>query len=148
MISNKYVDEYIKLYESGKIKFNKERVLLIEYLKEHVLSRDALYFDEEQINNFKRFTEKWYFPLEPFQMFIAAFVFLFYKSNGRNFFRKFLIMMGRGGGKNGLITALTNFFISELHGIPKYNVSIVANSENGQKPPLWKCTKPLKNIKF
>ncbi|WP_339201693.1 terminase TerL endonuclease subunit [Peribacillus sp. FSL P2-0133] len=133
MISNKYVDEYIKLYESGKIKFNKERVLLIEYLKEHVLSRDALYFDEEQINNFKRFTEKWYFPLEPFQMFIAAFVFLFYKSNGRNFFRKFLIMMGRGGGKNGLITALTNFFISELHGIPKYNVSIVANSEDQAK---------------
>ncbi|MFJ7932305.1 terminase TerL endonuclease subunit [Peribacillus sp. NPDC096448] len=133
MISNKYVDGYIKLYETGKIKLNKERVLLIEYLNKHVLSRDDLYFDEEQINNFKRFTEKWYFPLEPFQMFIAAFVFLFYKENGRNFFRKFLIMMGRGGGKNGLITALTNFFISELHGIPKYNVSIVANSEDQAK---------------
>lgn len=133
MISNKYVDGYIKLYETGKIKLNKERVLLIEYLKKHVLSRDDLYFDEEQINNFKRFTEKWYFTLEPFQMFIAAFAFLFYKANGRNFFRKFLIMMGRGGGKNGLITALTNFFISELHGIPKYNVSIVANSEDQAK---------------
>ncbi|MDF1997588.1 terminase TerL endonuclease subunit [Peribacillus frigoritolerans] len=133
MISNKYVDGYIKLYETGKIKLNKERVLLIEYLNKLVLSRDDLYFDEEQINNFKRFTEKWYFPLEPFQMFIAAFAFLFYKENGRNFFRKFLIMMGRGGGKNGLITALTNFFISELHGIPKYNVSIVANSEDQAK---------------
>ncbi|MFD4928394.1 terminase TerL endonuclease subunit [Peribacillus butanolivorans] len=133
MISNKYVDIYIDLYESGKIKLNKERVMLIDYLQEHVLIRDDLYFHEEQINNFKRFTEKWYFPLEPFQMFIAAFAFLFYKENRRNFFRKFLIMMGRGGGKNGLITALTNFFISELHGIPKYNVSIVANSEDQAK---------------
>lgn len=133
MIKQKYVDEYISLYESGKIKLNKERVKLIKFLKKHVLSRDDLYFDEEQIKNFKSFTEKWYFPLESFQMFIAAFAFLYYKENGRNYFRKFLIMMGRGAGKNGLITALTNFFISELHGIPKYNVSIVANSEDQAK---------------
>ncbi|WP_409297743.1 terminase TerL endonuclease subunit [Peribacillus sp. SCS-26] len=133
MIRQKYVDEYIALYESGKIKLNKERVNLIKFLRVHVLSRDDLYFDEEQIDNFKRFTEKWYFPLEPFQMFIAAFVFLYYKTNDRNFFRKFLIMMGRGGGKNGLITALCQFFISQLHGIPKYNVSIVANSEDQAK---------------
>jgi phage terminase large subunit-like protein len=147
MISNKYVDEYIKQYESGNIKLNKERVLLIGFLKKHVLSRDDLYFDEEQINNFKRFTEKWYFPLEPFQMFIAAFVFLFYKDNGRNYFRKFLIMMGRGGGKNGLITALTNFFISELHGIPKYNVSIVANSEDQAKTSFMEMYETIEEHK-
>ncbi len=147
MISNKYVDEYIKLYESGNIKLNKERVMLIGYLKKHVLSRDDLYFDEEQINNFKRFTEKWYFPLEPFQMFIAAFVFLFYKDNGRNYFRKFLIMMGRGGGKNGLITALTNFFISELHAIPKYNVSIVANSEDQAKTSFMEMYETIEEHK-
>lgn len=147
MISNKYVDEYIKLYESGNIKLNKERVLLIGYLKKHVLSRDDIYFDEEQINNFKRFTEKWYFPLEPFQMFIAAFVFLFYKVNGRNYFRKFLIMMGRGGGKNGLITALTNFFISELHAIPKYNVSIVANSEDQAKTSFMEMYETIEEHK-
>lgn len=133
MITNRYVEEYIKQQETGKIKLNKERILLIDYLKKHVLSRDDLYFDEEQINNYIKFTEKWYFPLEPFQKFIAAFVFLFYKENGRNFFRKFLIMMGRGGGKNGFITTLTNYLTSELHGIDKYNVSIVANSEEQAK---------------
>ncbi|MED3710025.1 terminase large subunit [Peribacillus frigoritolerans] len=147
MISNKYVDEYIKQYESGNIKLNKERVLLIGFLKKHVLSRDDLYFDEEQINNFKRFTAKWYFPLEPFQKFIAAFVFLFYKDNGRNYFRKFLIMMGRGGGKNGLITALINFFISELHGIPKYNVSIVANSEDQAKTSFMEMYETIEEHK-
>ncbi|ENH96716.1 terminase large subunit [Gracilibacillus halophilus YIM-C55.5] len=133
MITNKYVEHYIDLYESGNIKLNKERIQLIDFLKQHVLVRDDLYFDDEQIENYIKFSEKWYFPLEPFQKFIAAFVFLFYKETGRNFFRKFLIMMGRGGGKNGYITTLTNYLSSELHGIPKYNVSIVANSEDQAK---------------
>lgn len=42
-------------------------------------------------------------------------------------------MMGRGGGKNGLISALTHFLTSQLHNIPRYNVSIVANSEKQAK---------------
>jgi len=128
MITNKHVDEYISLYMDGKIKLNKERILLIEHLQKHVLNRDDLYFDETKIENFIAFTEKWYFPLQPFQKFIAAFVFLFYK-DGAVFYEQFLIMMARGGGKNGLISALAHFFISPLHGIDKYNISIVANSE-------------------
>src|SRR5699024_11855380 len=71
----------------------------------------------------------WYFPLQPFQKFLVAFVFLYYKEDNANFFEQFLFLMARGAGKNGLITVLCHFFISELHGIPRYNVSIVANSE-------------------
>lgn len=129
MISNKYVTEYIELYESGKIQLNKERIMLLEYLQEHILIRDDLYFDEKLIEDFVKFAEKWYFPLQPFQKFIAAFVFLFYKEDNSVFYEQFLIMMARGGGKNGFISALSHFFISPLHGIPKYNISIVANSE-------------------
>ncbi|WP_078410276.1 terminase TerL endonuclease subunit [Priestia abyssalis] len=133
MILNKYVDEYINLWKSGKIKLNKERIMLIEYLQEHVLSRDDLYFDDEMIENCIRFGEKWYFPISSFQKFLVAFVFLFYKSNDRVFYRKHLWMLGRGGGKNGLISVVTHFLISPLHGIKEYNVSIVANSEEQAK---------------
>ncbi|WP_026572492.1 terminase TerL endonuclease subunit [Bacillus sp. UNC438CL73TsuS30] len=129
MISNKYVDEYIHIYETGKIILNKERIMLIEYLQKYVLIRDDLYFDEKLIENFIKFAEKWYFPLQPFQKFIAAFVFLFYKEDKSVFYEQFLIMMARGGGKNGFISALSHFLISPLHGIPRYNISIVANSE-------------------
>lgn len=129
MISNKYVSEYIELYESGNIQLNKERIMLLEYLQKHILIRDDLYFDEKLIEDFVKFAEKWYFPLQPFQKFIAAFVFLFYKEDNSVFYEQFLIMMARGGGKNGFISALSHFFISPLHGIPKYNISIVANSE-------------------
>lgn len=133
MISNKYVDEYIKLYETGKIKLNKERIMLIEYLRKYVLNRDDLYFNDEMIENCIRFGEKWYFPLGPFQKFLIAFVFLFFTKNDRVFYRKHLWMIGRGAGKNGLISVITHFLTSPLHGIREYNVSIVANSEEQAK---------------
>lgn len=127
------MDEYIQLYESGQIKLNKERIMLIEYLREHVLSRDDLYFDDDMIEKCIRFGEKWYFPLQPFQKFLIAFVFLFFKKNDRVFYRKHLWMLGRGGGKNGLISVVTHFLIGPHHGIREYNVSIVANSEEQAK---------------
>ncbi|PFL33678.1 terminase TerL endonuclease subunit [Bacillus cereus] len=133
MIKQKYVEEYIELYRSGKVKFNKERELLIKYLEKYVLNRDDLYFDDEMIEDCINFGEKWYFPLQPFQKFLIAFVFLFYKKKGRVFYRKFLWMLGRGGGKNGLMSVVIHFLISELHGIPEYNISVVANSEEQAK---------------
>lgn len=129
MISNPHVDEYIRQYRTGAIKLNKERIMLIDYLEKHVLVRDDLYFDEEMHENYIRFTEKWYFKLESFQKFFTAFVFLFYKEDNSVFYEQFLDSMARGGGKNGLISSLAHFFISPLHGIRGYNVSIVANSE-------------------
>jgi phage terminase large subunit-like protein len=144
MIHQKYVEEYIRLYETGKIKLNKERILLIEYLKNHVLNRDDLYFDDEMIENCIKFGEKWYFPLQPFQKFLIAFVFLFYKKNRRVFYRKHLWMLGRGGGKNGLISVITHFLISELHGIEEYNISVVANSEEQAKTSPDEVHKTIK----
>lgn len=133
MISNKHVDEYIRLWKTGKILLNKERILLIAYLEKEVLTRDDLYFDEGQIENFIKFTERWYFPLQPFQKFIVPFVFLFENEGDFLYYEQFFITLGRGGGKNGLITALSNYFISYLHGVPNYDISVVANSEDQAK---------------
>lgn len=129
MISNKYVEEYINHYRTGKIQLNKERIMLIDYLEKHILVREDLYFDNDMIGSFIKFSEKWYFPLSPFQKFLAAFVFLFYTEDDSVFYEQHFWLMARGAGKNGLISALSHFFISPLHGISKYNISIVANSE-------------------
>ncbi|EGQ1599617.1 terminase large subunit [Staphylococcus pseudintermedius] len=133
MIRNIHVDEYIKMWKSGKIILNKERILLIAYLEKYVLNREDLHFDEVQIENFIKFTEKWYFPLQPFQKFIIPFIFLFEKEGDFLYYEQFFITLGRGGGKNGLITALSNYFISYLHGVPNYDISVVANSEDQAK---------------
>lgn len=133
MLINKYVTDYIQLYEDSKIKLNKERVMLIEYLQRDVFSRDDIYFDDEMIEACIKFGEKWYFELTPTDKFLIAFVFLLYKNSGRVFYRKFLWLVARGFGKNGKISMLVNFFISDLHGIDEYNVSLVANSEEQAK---------------
>ena len=129
MITNKHVQEYIDLYENGKIKLNIERIQLLDFVKNYVLTRDDIFFDDDMVDNCIRFTEKWYFKTEPFQRFIIAFIFLFYKTDRSVVFDQFFICMARGGGKNGLISAVCHFLISSLHGIEKYNISIVANSE-------------------
>ncbi|MFR2689398.1 MAG: terminase large subunit, partial [Enterococcus faecium] len=62
-----FFDEYVDLYERGKIPFNKERIQLVEYLKKEVLPRDDLYFDDEMIHKFIRYAEKNFFPLAKYQ---------------------------------------------------------------------------------
>ncbi|PHD33161.1 Phage Terminase [Bacillus toyonensis] len=133
MIQNEYVTKYIEMYRVGKIKLNKERIMLIDYLEKYILIRDDLYFDNEMHDDYIKFTEKWYFELQPFQKFLTAFIFLFYEEDDSVFYEQFLIMMARGGGKNGLISSLCHFFISPLHGIERYNVSIVVNNEKQAK---------------
>lgn len=129
MIKQQYVTDYIKLYKTGKIKLNKERVMLIKYLEKYVLSDDSLYFNEKQINDCINYGNKWFFLIQPFQKFLIAFIFLYHGNNNRRYYKEFLWLMGRGAGKNGLISVVANFLISELNGIRNYDGSIIANSE-------------------
>lgn len=133
MIRNKYVDEYIQQWRDGKIILNQERIDLINYLENHVLVKDNIYFDDEKIDKCIRFIDKWYFPVQPFQKFIIAFLFLMDEELDTPYFTEFALFMGRGAGKNGFISAISDFFTTPIHGIKKYDISIVANSEDQAK---------------
>lgn len=144
MLHNKYVEDYIKKWKCGKLTLNKKRIQLIGLIEKEILPRDDLYyFDEEQINNYIEFSEKWYFELDEWETFIAPFIFLFYKEDDEPVFDEFVINMGRGGGKNGFASTLTNYFISPLHGIEYYDVSIVANTEKQAKRSFLECFRTI-----
>ncbi|MET1991113.1 terminase TerL endonuclease subunit [Enterococcus faecalis] len=147
MIKQKHVDYYIQQYKKGEIKLNKERIELIEYLERDILSRDDIYFNDKMIDDCINYGEKWFFELQPFQKFLIAFVFLYFKKNNRNFYRKFLWMFGRGGGKNGLLSVVLNFLQTELNGILDYNISIVANSEDQAKTSFEEIYNTIKRNK-
>src|SRR5690606_24927796 len=132
LISHKYVEEFIRMWRDGESILSKDRVFLIEWLDRDILTRDDIYFDDKQIESCITFTEKYYFPLQPFQKFLTCFIFLYY-NDGSLVFDEHFYYMARGAGKNGFLSALGNYFISELHGIDFYNVSIVANSEKQAK---------------
>lgn len=133
MINNKYVDEYINQWREGKIILNKEREQLIDYLQNTVLVKDNVYFDDEKIDKCIKFINKWYFPVQPFQKFIIAFIFLMDDESDTPYFTEFALFMGRGAGKNGFISAISDFMTTPIHGIKKYDISIVANSEDQAK---------------
>ncbi|TDM35200.1 terminase large subunit [Macrococcoides canis] len=133
MITNKHVDYYINQWKDGKIILNQERIDLFNYLQTYIYSRDDVFFDEEMIDNCIKFIERWYFLTLPFQRFIISNVFLIDKTTNEAFFTELAIFMGRGGGKNGLISAISDFLSTPLHGIKEYHISIVANSEEQAK---------------
>lgn len=136
MIHQKYVDDYVSAYRSGQIMLNKERIMLIDYLEKYVLSNDDLFFDEEKIHDCIAFTEKWFFPTVAYQRFLIAFVFLYDSNTDDVYYDEHFWVLGRGAGKNGTISSLSAFLISQLNGIPGYNGSIVANSEEQAKTSI------------
>lgn len=134
MLSSRYVDDYIEKYESGQLVFNNKRKQLVSLLQSEYLAKDAEYhFDQDQIDDYVAFSERWYFPLDEWEKFVASFVFLYKTATNTPVFRIFLLVMGRGAGKNGFISTLTHFLSSSLHGIQEYDISIVANSEDQAK---------------
>ncbi|RWZ80783.1 terminase TerL endonuclease subunit [Staphylococcus saprophyticus] len=133
MIRNKYVDNYIKQWRDGKIIFNQERIDLVNYLENEVLIKDNIHFYDEKIDKCIKFINKWYFPVQDYQKFIIAFVFLMDDEIDTPYFTEFALFMGRGAGKNGFISAISDFMTTPIHGIKKYDISIVANSEDQAK---------------
>jgi len=145
MLHNKYVNNYIEKWKKGDLLLNQKRIQLIGLIEKDILPRDDIYyFDDEQIENYIEFSENWYFELDEWETFIAPFIFLFRKEDNEPVFDEFVINMGRGGGKNGFISTLTNYFISSLHGIDYYDVSIVANSEKQAKRSFLECFRTIK----
>lgn len=129
-----YIEQYFHLIESGEIPGCEEQFLLIAYVKK-VLSRTDVYIDEEMIRNSVEIPDR-YFPysLYPWQKFVNVFVFgLRWKADDTLVFDRHFLYMGRGAGKNGFISWDGFFMMTKQHGIPNYDIDIVATSEDQAK---------------
>ena len=144
MINCKEIEEYLRYVEDNPKKINRERSLLIKNIVLPTLRRNDVFFDEKTYQNCIKFCEKHYYKLFPYQKFIYAFAFM-YKEDSP-IFSQFLIMMGRGNGKDGFIVPLVNFFQTPLYGVRKYHIEIVANAE-GQAKNTFKVAYSAMNKK-
>ena len=118
MLHTEHVDFYLELFQEGYLVFNEKRVQLVEWLKRDILSKDnEYYFDDQQIEDYINFSERWYYPLDDWEKFLASFVFFYKRSNDTPVFRIFILVMGRGAGKNGFISTMAHFLASSLHGV-------------------------------
>lgn len=123
------VYEYLEYCEEHPEELNDERKKLIKNIIKPLLKRDDFYFDEEKYDNFMKFTSRNYYPLFLYQKFVFAFVFVYHKWTKTPVFRKFVIEMGRGNGKDGMMMPMMHYLLTPMHGIQKYNIDIVANGK-------------------
>ena len=94
------------------------------------LQDEDVFIDSKKIDEAKRIIEENFeIKLIPWQLFIIGLVHCYYKSRDMVVFDEFLIMMGRGNGKNGFISPLVWYLTTPIHGIEGYNVDIIANNE-------------------
>lgn len=127
MICCKEIEDYLEYYHKAPNVFNNERKLLIENIVIPTLSRDDIFFDESTYRKCIKFVERWYYPLFPYQKFLYAFVFMY--KDDVPVFRTFIILEGRGNGKDGFIVPLLHFLTTQYYGVENYNIDIVATSE-------------------
>ncbi len=131
---HEYIDTWIDLVESGKVQACEEQKLLMSFVRK-VLDDDNVYIDSERIYEAVRVVEDYFpFKLLDFQKFFFCFVDgIFYKDTGDLVFDEYFDYMGRGGGKNGLISCICFYLQSDKHGIKNYDIDIVATSEEQAK---------------
>jgi len=126
----KYIDDYINAVRSGEI-ISSKAIIKATYIVENKLKNPDVFIDVDKIDKGIELIER-YFEIKflDWELFIFALIHCFYKSTDTVVFNKFLIMMGRGNGKNGFISPLGWYLTLPAHGIDGYNVDIVANSED------------------
>lgn len=129
---NKHIDRYIDLVESGSLIVGEDIKKLIVLVKEK-LSQSNVFIDSEKIDKAIEKIEE-YFPykLLDWEKFIIGLVHCYY-DDGTLVWNTFLLVMGRGAGKNGFISPLSWYLTTSFHGKREYNIDIVANSEDQAK---------------
>ena len=121
------------IYDDAELleKVNKERKLLIRNIVRPILKDESVFFDVETYEKCIEYCEKNYYALFPYQKFIYAFVFMY--RNDVPIFPTFVVLMGRGNGKDGAFMPLMNFLQTPLYGVKNYHIDIIANSEDQAK---------------
>ena len=128
-----YIQDYIQSIRSGEIPASREMHQACDYI-EGKLNNPDVFVDTEKTEKAVELIERYFrMKLFPWEKFVLALVHCYYRSSDTLVFTEYLIMMGRGNGKNGFISGVAWYLTTMYHGVPGYNVDIIANSEDQAK---------------
>lgn len=128
-----YIQDYIWSIRSGEIPASREMHQACDYI-EGKLNNPDVFVDTEKTEKAVELIERYFrMKLFPWEKFVLALIHCYYKSSDTLVFTEYLIMMGRGNGKNGFISGVAWYLTTMYHGVPGYNVDIIANSEDQAK---------------
>ena len=128
-----YIQDYIQSIRSGEVPASREMHQACDYI-ERKLNNPDVFVDTEKTEKAVELIERYFrIKLFPWEKFVLALVHCYYRSSDTLVFTEYLIMMGRGNGKNGFISGVAWYLTTMYHGVPGYNVDIIANSEDQAK---------------
>ena len=128
-----YIQDYIRSIRSGEVPASREMHQACDYI-EGKLNNPDVFVDTEKTEKAVELIERYFrMKLFPWEKFVLALVHCYYKSSDTLVFTEYLIMMGRGNGKNGFISGVAWYLTTMYHGVTGYNVDIIANSEDQAK---------------
>lgn len=138
-----FIDDYAAAVFSGEVKSCKRLKLWIRKQLE-TLNDPDVFIDTVKAQKAVGMIEDFFqMKLLPWELYILGLVHSFYRSDDTVVFDEFLIVMGRGNGKNGFISALAWYLTTAEHGVQGYNVDIIANSEDQAKTSFQDITDML-----
>lgn len=124
-----YIDSYMDDIRNEIIPSSKEIKQAMDYI-ETKLNNPDVFIDGAAIEKGVELMERYFeIKLLDWELFVFALIHCFYESNDTVVFDEFLIVMGRGNGKNGFISPVAWYLTTQYHGVKAYNVDIIANSE-------------------
>ena len=129
----RHLDDWIDIVEQGKQPVCQDTIKNVE-LVQRVLAHPDIRVDLRKINECIDLIEKYRpYKLAPIQRYIHAVISGIFWKDGQIAFRKILLYVGRGFGKNSFLSDASLYLSSNRHGVRNYNIDIVANSEDQAK---------------
>ena len=141
------LQEYIDIVEQGKQRINKERKQLVELVKKAFATEDLRY-DVIQIEKYLSYQK--YFPFELFEWekFCFALHNCIFRTDGNPRWSDLLVLMGRGGGKNGYLSYEDFCLLTDTNGVAYYDIDICATNEEQAKTTFDELYNILENPKY
>lgn len=128
-----YIDGYMDAIRRGALPASQDIHRAMDYIENKLDNPDVL-IRADMIDKAVELTERYFeIKLLDWELFLFALIHCYYKSTDTVVFNKYLILMGRGNGKNGFISPLVWYLSTHYHGVKEYNVDIIANSEDQAK---------------
>lgn len=130
---NPYIDEYMRMVEQNEIESCNEQKQLMDFIRWKLDQPNVVIHHDIIEKSIKKPAKYFPFGLFPWQRFLNAFIFGIRYDDGRLVFNRFFIYIGRGAGKNGYVSWNSFFATSGHHGIKRYDIDIVATSQDQAK---------------
>lgn len=128
-----FIDAYMDGCRDGSIVVEDDILKSCDYI-ELKLSNPDVFIDAVKINKAVELMERYFeIKIYDWELLVVALIHCFYCSTDTVVFDEIVLVMGRGNGKNGFISALAWYLTTHYHGIRAYNIDIVANSEEQAK---------------